>query len=425
MVGTLASLREAGIISWMLTGDKKETALNLAHAAELIPSSHNALIDLCNVSSERDVALMLRDLSEEPYYTRNKKVCLVVDGKMVAHVMKSSSAEEKADFLSLCQRCMSVVACRLSPIQKSQLVRMIKEANSSYVTAAIGDGGNDVSMIQEAHVGLGILGLEGTAAAKSSDFAFAKFCHLKRALLVHGHWYYRRLAFLVQYSFYKNVATFTCQLFFAAYSNWSGQTLFDSIYLMMFNTLYSALPVLIYGLTEQNLPAEDLLYDPSLYRRHRGNRLMRKRQLVKWLVLGAWHSAVCFFIWLYVWPSLNPFEPDMAAFGSVVACSCVLVTNLKVLVESRHWNLVLVASVLLSVAAYVAVTLLAQAFVVRVLNNSDQLRAYLSVVFKLPTFEGTMIVTVLALAPDFAAHLIKPYTKEAESRRENRKTHPG
>lgn len=121
-------------------------------------------------------------------------------------------------------------------------------------------------MIQEAHVGLGLIGQEGTAASKASDFAFTKFCHLQRVLLVHGHWYYRRLAFLVQYSFYKNVACFTCQLFYAIDSDWSGQTLYESMFLFLFNTIYSLLPVLVYGLMEQDKSDVDLLLNPRLYK---------------------------------------------------------------------------------------------------------------------------------------------------------------
>ena len=98
------------------------------------------------------------------------------------------------------------------------------------------------------------MGLEGSAAAKTADFAFTKFRHLQKVLFVHGHWYYRRLSILVQYSFYKNVATFTCQFFLACWSNWSGQTLFDSLFLFMFNTLYACVPIVIFGLGEQDFP---------------------------------------------------------------------------------------------------------------------------------------------------------------------------
>ncbi len=115
-------------------------------------------------------------------------------------------------------------------------------------------------------MGLGIIGMEGTAASKASDFAFPKFCHLQRALFVHGHWYYRRLATLVQYSFYKQVACMTSQLFFAIFSNWSAQSLFDSFFLFLFNTIYTSLPIIVYGLFEQNFSETELLQDPKLYR---------------------------------------------------------------------------------------------------------------------------------------------------------------
>lgn len=89
-----------------------------------------------------------------------------------------------------------MIACRLSPIQKSQLVRMVKEAKRENVTAAIGDGGNDISMIQEAHVGLGIIGLEGNAASKAADFAFSKVSHALICIHVASSQYHLRI-FLV------------------------------------------------------------------------------------------------------------------------------------------------------------------------------------------------------------------------------------
>ena len=120
-------------------------------------------------------------------------------------------------------------------------------------TAAVGDGANDVAMIQEAHVGLGIMGKEGRAAVRSADFAFAKFRHLHRILLVHGHWFYVRTATLVQYFFYKNIAAFTAQLVFACFNNFSTQPVYDSINLTLFNIVFTSVPIFIFGLFEQNL----------------------------------------------------------------------------------------------------------------------------------------------------------------------------
>jgi len=146
VVETLEKLREAGITTWMLTGDKKETALNLANASGLIASPAK-VVDLCEVNCERDVAPLLSQLSRElsaRIYSR--QASLVVDGKSISTIMKSEDLRQM--FMDVCSSCPSVVACRLSPIQKSQLVRMVKDEGADNVTAAIGDGGNDISMIQ-------------------------------------------------------------------------------------------------------------------------------------------------------------------------------------------------------------------------------------------------------------------------------------
>ena len=105
----------------------------------------------------------------------------------------------------------------MSPLQKSEIVKMMKNSPMKPITAAVGDGGNDVSMIQEAHVGLGIMGKEGRAAVRAADFAFAKFRFLQKILLVHGHWFYNRMTVLVHYFFYKNIACFG-KISFLSYS---------------------------------------------------------------------------------------------------------------------------------------------------------------------------------------------------------------
>ena len=111
------------------------------------------------------------------------------------------------ELMELVAAAPAVVCCRCSPEQKAAVVRLI-ERHTGKVAAAVGDGGNDVSMIQEAHVGLGIMGREGRAAVRAADFAFAKFCFLQKILLVHGHWFYNRMATLIHFFFYKNIACF-------------------------------------------------------------------------------------------------------------------------------------------------------------------------------------------------------------------------
>lgn len=174
-------------------------------------------------------------------------------------------------------------------------MQLVKRARGSPLTAAIGDGGNDVSMIKEAHVGLGIMGKEGRQAAMSADFAFAKFMHLERALLVHGHWYYLRVAVLTQYFFYKNLVFITPQLFFSIYNGFSGQALYDSIFLMCFNIFFSSVPILVYGIIEQNYSHEKLLKFPQLYQLHKKNYLLSTTQFLLWILMGNNNHYRCLF----------------------------------------------------------------------------------------------------------------------------------
>ena len=202
MGDTLRWLRLGGVKVWVLTGDKKETAVNICYASgHLQPGTR--LLDLTGLPP----ALLPASLASHAAQTRAEDSCgLIVDGDTVAGVVASTQNTqlfvEVGQLLTLkiyillhfqlSARCSAVVCCRLSPLQKSELIKLMRGSPGRPVTAAIGDGGNDVSMIQEAHIGFGIMGREGRAAARASDIAFAKFKHLKKVIFVHGQWYYYR-----------------------------------------------------------------------------------------------------------------------------------------------------------------------------------------------------------------------------------------
>ena len=204
---TLRWLRLGGVKVWVLTGDKKETAVNICYASgHLQPGTR--LLDLTGLPP----ALLPASLASHAAQTRAEDSCgLIVDGDTVAGVVASTQNTQLfvevgqpstlkiyichfpvLHILQLSARCSAVVCCRLSPLQKSELIKLMRSSPGRPVTAAIGDGGNDVSMIQEAHIGFGIMGREGRAAARASDIAFAKFKHLKKVIFVHGQWYYYR-----------------------------------------------------------------------------------------------------------------------------------------------------------------------------------------------------------------------------------------
>ncbi|KAK6644623.1 hypothetical protein RUM43_000891 [Polyplax serrata] len=326
---TLSSLKEAGIKIWMLTGDKLETAENVSLNCGHFEENFIRLIlqQQRNPDSCREIlSEYLKKIEEEEL----KNFGLIVDGESLTTAL----AYNRELFRKVCTKCSGVICSRMSPLQKKEVVKLIKDQRRSPITAAIGDGANDVSMIQEAHVGIGIMGKEGRQAARCSDFAFSKFKYLRRTFLVHGHWYYLRVATLVQYFFYKNLAFVLPQFFYLFFSGYSAQSLYDGAYLTGYNTIFTSFPILIYGLFEQNYKETELEKEPALYLINNRNTLMSWRNFLSWFSLGLWHSIVVFFF-----PTLYNLHNSstliggrnifLESFGTLVFHCSVTVTHLN------------------------------------------------------------------------------------------------
>jgi phospholipid-translocating ATPase len=210
----ISLLGKAGIKLWVLTGDKVETAINIGFSCNLLDNDMDlivfkvedesiataeALLDeklkLFNMTGSQEELDAAQDNHEPPAPTH----AIIIDGDSLKLVLDDSVRRK---FLLLCKQCRSVLCCRVSPSQKAAVVNMVKTMLDC-LTLAIGDGANDVAMIQEAHVGVGIAGVEGRAAVMSSDYAIGQFRFLTRLVLVHGRWSYRRLAETIANFFYK------------------------------------------------------------------------------------------------------------------------------------------------------------------------------------------------------------------------------
>lgn len=184
----------------MLTGDKIETALNIAYSCGHIPeNAFKYHITACSESTE--IVSHFQYFAQELKQRKNQPVALLIDGVSLQAALDYTPEL----FRDLSIQCHAVLCCRLSPLQKCEVVKLMKTEKSKPICASIGDGANDVSMIQEAHVGIGIVGKEGRQAARCSDYAIAKFCLIKKMLLVHGHYFSHRLAHMALYFFYKNL----------------------------------------------------------------------------------------------------------------------------------------------------------------------------------------------------------------------------
>lgn len=193
----------------MLTGDRQETAINIGLSCKLISEDMNLIIiNEESKNATRDtIAKKLNQIRGQKDQADQDVLALVIDGKSLTFALEKDLEKQ---FLDLAVMCKAVICCRVSPLQKALVVKLVKR-HLKAILLAIGDGANDVSMIQAAHVGVGISGVEGLQAARSADVAIGQFRFLRKLLLVHGSWSYHRLSKLILYSFYKNLALFMTQ----------------------------------------------------------------------------------------------------------------------------------------------------------------------------------------------------------------------
>ena len=193
--------------------------------------------------------------------TPKPELALLVDGISLEGLWASD--ELKTRFVESVQLIPTVIACRVSPLQKAALVRMIKAAPGNPVTLSIGDGANDVGMIHESRVGVGISGKEGRHAANSADFAISQFSFLITLMFHHGRYNYIRCSKLVLYSFFKNLLLVSLLFYYCTYSGFSGTLPLDSIVFSGYN-FYLGLPILVLGAMDFDIPKEDVLRFPKL-----------------------------------------------------------------------------------------------------------------------------------------------------------------
>uniref|UniRef100_A0A8C5B1K9 Phospholipid-transporting ATPase n=1 Tax=Gadus morhua TaxID=8049 RepID=A0A8C5B1K9_GADMO len=362
---TMEALQGAGIKVWVLTGDKMETAKSTCYACrlfqrgtELLELTVRTLEDGVRKREERLHDLLLeyhkKAVQDVPptkpggsrgWSKPSQDFGFIIDGaslSMVFNSSESSSSHYKNLFLQICQNCTTVLCCRMAPLQKAQIVKMVKCSKGSPITLSIGDGANDVSMILEAHVGIGIKGKEGRQAVRNSDYAIPKLKHLKKLLLGHGHLYYVRIAHLVQYFFYKNLCFILPQFLYQFFCGYSQQPLYDAAYLTMYNICFTSMPILAYSLLEQHICVEVLLDNATLYRSIAKNAMLRWVPFLYWTLLGVFHGLLFFFgvRFLFGNPALQANGQVFGnwSYGTIVFTVLVFTVTFKLALDTRHWT---------------------------------------------------------------------------------------
>ncbi|KAL1645986.1 drs2 neo1 protein [Diplodia intermedia] len=322
---TIEKLRRANIKMWMLTGDKRETAINIGHSCRLIKDySSLTILDHEVGEVEQSIATAIVDISEG----KVAHSVVVVDGQTLA--MIENDRPVYSLFFDLAVLADSVICCRASPSQKAGLVNMVRKKVKKSITLAIGDGANDIAMIQEAHVGIGITGKEGLQAARVSDYSMAQFRFLTKLLLVHGRWNYIRTCKYTVATFWKEFLFYLTQALYQRWVGYTGTSLYESWSLSMFNTLFTSLPVIILGIFDKDLSPATLIAVPELYTKGQRNGGFNFKIYLGWMLMASCEMVIIFFCTLGLYAQAA-FTNDQSiyALGTLSYTAVVVLISFK------------------------------------------------------------------------------------------------
>ncbi|KAF7536393.1 hypothetical protein G7054_g4524 [Neopestalotiopsis clavispora] len=325
---TIDKLRRANVKVWMLTGDKRETAINIAHSARIC----KAFSEVYVLDAEKgDLQEIMASTLVEVARGMIAHSVVVIDGHTLSIVEEDVTL--RAMFVDLAIRSDSVICCRASPSQKAHLVKSIRDAVPTSITLAIGDGANDIAMIQASHVGIGISGREGLQAARTSDYSIAQFKFLQRLLFVHGRWNYLRTGKYVLATFWKEMFFFLAQAQFQRWNGYTGTSLYESTSLAVFNSLFTSLCVIIPGVFEKDLEASTLLAVPELYTYGQKSEAFKYKKYAGWTAMAIIQSLLMYTIVHYLY---GKHATDLFAIGQLVFTVAVIFINTKLFILEMH-----------------------------------------------------------------------------------------
>ncbi|KAK6200178.1 uncharacterized protein RJT21DRAFT_5284 [Scheffersomyces amazonensis] len=347
---TIDKLRRAGIKMWMLTGDKRETAINIGYSCRLIKDYSTVLI-LSNHDGKDYLIETITSAINEIQAGRVAHSVLVIDGSTLNDIEQDPTM--LSIFLELCVEVDSTICCRASPSQKANMVSAVRNLKKDCVTLAIGDGANDIAMIQSADIGVGITGKEGLQAARASDYSIAQFRFLLKLLLVNGRYNYIRTSKFVLCTFYKELLFYLTQCVYQRNTLFSGSSMYESWSLSMFNTLFTSLCVICIGMFDRDLKPATLIAIPELYNKGRLYQAFNLRIFISWMVMAAIQSIGISFMAYYIWGFTALRDNSVFPLGTLVFAALIVIINVKcLLIEMQNRSWLPFAALIISVGGY-------------------------------------------------------------------------
>lgn len=346
---TMSYLSMMGIKLWVLTGDKHETAVSIAKSTDVITPECKVFEILTNDPNETErVSHLIQQCSSPCVLVLSPDALIYITDNVPKMLVEMGDA------------CRSVICFRMSPFLKSKVVDVMR-TNTNKVCLAIGDGANDVNMIQTANVGIGLIGREGRQAAQNSDFAITRFKHLKRLLAVHGRLSLVRISGVVRYMVYKNLVFTLTSVPFFYFTQWTPSPLFDGWLMATYNLMWTLFPPGEYGFFEQDVSFQSMMKYPLIYRDARSGRYISMWRFFGEFWNALYQAAVLFFFNIWV-PSRHPMSQrglvdDLNFNGVLLYIAIVLVVDIQTIIRSQHWNVFLFLGVIVSILIFFLVNL--------------------------------------------------------------------
>ncbi|XP_016134727.1 probable phospholipid-transporting ATPase IIA [Sinocyclocheilus grahami] len=351
---TLEILRNAGIKVWMLTGDKLETATCTAKNAHLV--TRNQDIHVFRPVTTRSEAHL-----ELNAFRRKHDCALVISGDSLEVCLKYYEYE----FMELACQCPAIVCCRCAPTQKAQIVRLLQERTGK-LTCAVGDGGNDVSMIQEADCGVGVEGKEGKQASLAADFSITQFKHLGRLLMVHGRNSYKRSAALSQFVIHRSLCISTMQAVFSSVFYFASVPLYQGFLIIGYSTIYTMFPVFSLVL-DKDVKSEVAMLYPELYKDLLKGRPLSFKTFLIWVLISIYQGSIIMY------GALLLFESEFVHIVAISFTSLILTELLMVALTVQTWHWLMIVAELLSLACYIASLVFLHEFIDTLFCRTDRL----------------------------------------------------
>uniref|UniRef100_A0A8C2ZXA8 ATPase phospholipid transporting 11B (putative) n=1 Tax=Cyclopterus lumpus TaxID=8103 RepID=A0A8C2ZXA8_CYCLU len=422
---TIEALRLAGIKVWVLTGDKHETAVSVSLSCGHFHRTMNILELLQQRSDNECAEQLLVLLVPVPIHQLSGSVLLslfsrikedhviqhglVVDGASLSLALR----EHEKLFMEVCKNCSAVLCCRMAPLQKAKVSTHHPPTHTLW----------SLSLTVCVHTS-GIMGKEGRQAVRNSDYAIARFKFLAKLLLVHGHFYYIRIATLVQYFFYKNVCFITPQFLYQFFCLFSQQTLYDSVYLTLYNICFTSLPILVYSLFEQLVHPHVLQNKPALYRDISKNSLLSFRTFLYWTLLGFLHAFI-FFFGSYILMGEDTMLMGNGqmfgnwTFGTLVFTVMVITVTLKLALETNFWTWMNHFVTWGSIAFYFIFSLFYGGIIWPFLHSQDMYFVFVQLLSSGSVWFAIIIIIITCLFPDvvkkvFYRHLQPTSTQKSQ-----------